>query len=230
MPRFPWFGRRRDPLEGLDEEIRDHIEHEVETNLARGMTSDEARRQAHLAFGNVAVVQEDTRAVWSWVWLEQARQDIRVGARILVNSPAVSLTAATLIALVVGINTTIFSVVNSMVTKPAPGIDRTDLVRIAAANRPGIPYFSYPDYIDYRAQSTTLQSLTAFTNGRVTLTSDRGSYAVWAAAVEANYFDTVGVRPARGRAFTDVEGRTVDASEMPAILSDRAWQEYFGGE
>ena len=66
MLRFRWFGRRRDPLEGLDEEIRDHIEHEVEANLARGMSSDEARRKAHVAFGNVALVREDTRAVGSW--------------------------------------------------------------------------------------------------------------------------------------------------------------------
>ena len=216
-------------LEGLEDEIRHHLEHEIELNIARGMSPDEARRQALIRFGNVTLVEEDTRAVWAWRWVDGAWQDLRVGARILINAPAVSATAATLIALVVGINTMIFSVVNTLVTRPAPGIERTDLVRIAAANRPGIPYFSYPDYLDYRAQSTTLQSLTAFTNGRITLASDRGSYAVWAAAVEANYFDTIGVRPVLGRAFTGGEGRTVDASEMPAILSHRAWQEYFGG-
>jgi predicted permease len=229
MPRgWRWFGdRRRRALDGLDEEIRDHLDQEAATNIARGMPPEEARRQAHLSFGNVARVHEETRAVWSWGGVESVWQDLRVGARILTNATGLSVTAATLIALVVGINTTIFSVVNSLVTKPAPGVDRSDLVRIAAANRPGIPYFSYPDYLDYRTQTKTLQSLTAFTNGRVTLTTDHGSYAAWATAVEANYFDTIGVQPTLGRAFTAVEGRTVDASEVPAILSHRAWQEYF---
>ena len=229
MPRgWRWFGDRgQRALDGLDEEIRDHLEHDAAADIARGMPPDEARRRARLRFGNVTRVHEETRAVWGWGGVESVWQDIRVGVRILTNAPGLSVTAATLIALVVGINTTIFAVVNSLVTKPAPGIDRTDLVRIAAANRPGIPYFSYPDYLDYRTQTKTLRSLTAFTNGRVTLTTDRGSYAAWATAVEANYFDTIGVRPTLGRVFTAVESRTVGVAEVPAILSHRAWQEYF---
>ena len=78
------------PWTGLDEEIRDHLEHEIEVNIARGMSPEEARRQARLAFGNVTLVQEDTRAAWTWAWLEQARQDLRFGARILKNSPGLS--------------------------------------------------------------------------------------------------------------------------------------------
>ncbi len=82
-----WSRRRNQALDGLDDEIRDHIERETEINIARGMTPDEARRQARLAFGNVTLVQEDARAAWTWTWLEQARQDLRFGARILKNSP-----------------------------------------------------------------------------------------------------------------------------------------------
>ena len=74
------FGRadRRRALEGLDEEIRDHLEQEIEVNIARGMSPDEARRQARIAFGNVALVQEDARAAWTWAWLDQVRQDVRL--------------------------------------------------------------------------------------------------------------------------------------------------------
>ena len=175
------------------------------------------------------LVQEDARAAWTWTWLEQARQDLRFGARILKNSPGLSLTAAVLIALVIGINTTIFSMVNALVTRPAPGVNAEGLVRIAIAERPGAPFVSYPDYLDYAAQTTTLQSLTAFTNGRVTVTSDAGSYALIAAAVEANFFDTVGIRPVRGRTFTPSEGRSTDAAGLVAIVSYRAWQDLFGG-
>ena len=110
---------RRKALGGLDGEIADHIEREVETNLARGMSPEEARRQARIAFGNVALVREDARSAWTWSWLETLRQDLRFGARILKNSPGLSFTAAILIALVIGINTTIFSMINAMVTRPA---------------------------------------------------------------------------------------------------------------
>jgi hypothetical protein len=105
---------RRKALDGLDAEIADHIEREVEVNIARGMSPAQARRQARIAFGNVALVQEDARSAWTWSWLETLRQDLRFGARILKNSPGLSLTAAVLIALVIGINTTIYSMVNTM--------------------------------------------------------------------------------------------------------------------
>jgi predicted permease len=224
-----WRRRRSDALDGLDDEIRDHIEREVEMHMARGFSPDEARRRANLAFGNVALVQEDTRAVWTWTWLEQWRQDLRFGARILTNSPGLSFTAAVLIALVIGINTTIFSMVDGLVTRPAPGVETTGLVRIVLADRPGASYFSFPDYQDYAAQTTTLQSVTASTNGRVTLASPSGSFAVFASAVDANYFDTVGIHVAKGRAFTASEGEARDATGLVAIISDHAWHEYFGG-
>jgi macrolide transport system ATP-binding/permease protein len=221
--------RRNAALDGLEDEIRDHLERETEINIARGMSPEEARRQARLAFGNVALVQEDARAAWTWAWFEQARQDLRFGARILKNSPGLSFTAAALIALVIGINTTIFSMVNALVTRPAPGVSPDGLVRIAIANRPGAPFVSYPDYLDYAAQTTSLRSLTAFTNGRVTVTSDSGSYALMAAAVDAKFFDAVGIRPVRGRTFTPSEGRSTDAAALVAIVSYRAWQDLFGG-
>lgn len=221
---------RRQALDGLDEEIADHIAREVEVNIARGMSPEEARRQARIAFGNVTLVQEDARSAWTWSWLETLRQDLRFGARILKNSPGLSLTAAVLIALVIGINTTIYSMVNTLVTRPAPGITAAQgLVRIAIADQPGAPYVSYPDYLDYAAQTTALQSLTAFTNGRVTVTADSGSYALMAGAVEGNFFDTIGIRPVRGRTFTQTEGRSTDAGSLVAIVSYRAWQDLFGG-
>jgi predicted permease len=220
---------RRRALDGLEDEIQDHLEHEIEVNIARGMSPDEARRQAHIAFGNVTLVREDARAAWTWVWFEQVRQDLGFGARILTNSPGLSFTAVVLIALVIGVNTTVFSMVNALVTRPAPGVDPEGLVRIAIADRPGDPYVSYLDYLDYAAQTTTLQALSAFSGGRATMTSESGSYAVIASAVEANFFDMVGIRPVRGRTFTSSEGRSTDAAGLVAVVSYRAWQDLFGG-
>ena len=223
-----WRGQKREGE--LDEELRYHVERQIEVNLRRGLSPDEARRQALLQFGNVPLVKEDTRAVWTRVGFEQILQDLRFGARILTRSPGLSATAAILIALVVGINTTIFSMVNSTVRRPAPGVTAEDLVRVAIADQPGNPFFSFPDYLEYRKQTKTLRALTASTNRRVTLTTDRGSYAVFIAAVDANYFETVGVAVARGRSF-DLSGtRSPGDSGLAAIISDQAWKNYFDHE
>ena len=221
--------RRRNADRDLDEELQYHVEQQTELNLRRGMSPEEARRQALLQFGNVPLVKEDTRAVWTWARLEQVLQDLRFGARILTKSPGLSATAATLIALVVGINTTIFSMVNGMVRRPAPGIEAGDLVNITLPDSPGAPYFSYPDYLDYRTQTNTLRRLAAFTGGPVTLTSDRGTYAIRVTPVSTNYFETVGVKPARGRAFTARDEQVSSGSGLVAMLSDRAWHAHFDG-
>src|SRR5262245_39620268 len=221
--------RRRNRDGDLDEELRYHVERQIEQNVRAGMDPDAARRQALLQFGNVPLVKEDTRAVWTRVGLEQLLQDLRFGARILTRSPGLSATAAILIALVIGINTTIFSMVNSTVRRPAAGVTADDLVRVALADRPGAPFVSFPDYLEYQKQTKTLRSLTASTNRRVTLTTDRGSYAVFIAAVDANYFETVGVSVARGRSFGPSE-KTMGPSGLTAIISDQAWKNYFDSD
>lgn len=222
-----WRRRRRE--QDLDEELRYHVERQIELNIQRGMPPAEARRQARVQFGNVLLVKEDTRAVWTRAGFEQLMQDVRFGVRILTTSPGLSATAAMLIALVIGINTTIFSMVNSVVRGPAPGVTAEGLVRVALADRPGDPFVSFPDYLEYRKQTKTLRALTASTNRRVTLTTDRGSHAVFIAAVDANYFETVGVSVARGRSF-DPSETTIGASGLTAIISDQAWKNYFDSE
>ena len=220
-----WRRRHRD--HELDEELRYHLERQIELNASAGMTPDEARRQALLQFGNVPLVKEDTRAVSTRVGLEQFLQDVRFGARILTRSPGLSATATILIALVVGINTTIFSMVNGMVRQPAPGVTAQDLVKVTLPDRPGAAFFSFPDYLEYQKQTKTLSALTAFTNRRVTMTTDRGSYATFLTAVDANYFETVGVQVALGRAFGGAEAQSMAASGLTTIISDDAWKNYF---
>jgi predicted permease len=218
--------RRKNRDRDLDEELRYHVEQQTELNIRNGMAPAEARRQALLQFGNVPLVKEDTRAVWTRVGLEQLWEDLRFGARILTRSPGLSATAAILIALVIGINTTIFSMVNGMVRRPAPGITADDLVKIALADRPGAGFFSFPDYLEYRKQTRTLRSLTAITNRRVTLTMDRGSYQTFLTAVDANYFETVGVPIAVGRPFGPSDAQP-GPSGVTAIISNDAWSNYF---
>jgi predicted permease len=222
--------RRRNRDRDIDEELRDHLERQTELNIRNGMPPAEARRLALLQFGNVPLVREDTRAVWTRVGLEQVLEDLRVGARILTRSPGLSATAAILIALVIGINTTIFSMVNGMLRRPAPGVTAGDLVKVALADRPGAGMFSVSDYLEYRKQTKTLRALTAFTNRRVTMTTDRGSYTVFITAVDANYFETVGVSVARGRSFVPSEATATGTSGLAAIISDQAWKNDFDSD
>ena len=102
-------GRRY--LENLDQDIRDHIEEETQDNIARGMTPDEARQAALRKFGNVLRVQEDTREVWTVVWIEQLLQEVRYGLRMLRRNPGFTVVVILTLALGIGVNTDRKSVV-----------------------------------------------------------------------------------------------------------------------
>jgi putative ABC transport system permease protein len=163
--------------------------------------------------------------------IESSLQDLCGGSRILTGSPGLSAAAVVLIALVIGGNTTIYSMVHTIVSKPAPGVTAVGLVTLDGqiAGRPsGEAGISFPDYQDYASQTTTVRPLLAASFEALTLTLSDGAYAVRGASVTPNYFDTLGVRLARGRTFTEDEYQ-LRASGLAAVIGYRLWQDHFEG-
>jgi predicted permease len=213
----------------MDDEIRFHLAEETRLQSERGLSAAEAATAARRAFGNVALAKENTRAVWVSTTFEQLVQDLRLGSRILTKAPAVSATAVILIALVIGGNTTVFSIAHGIISKPAPGVHATGLTTLSwvAENGDIETHTEYPVFAHFQEQSTALQ-IAAFDSQRVTLTHDNGSYAARAGIVSPNYFETFGVRLVKGRNFTREEAER-GTSGLVVVIGHHLWQSSFAG-
>jgi len=224
-----WFRRKRLDQE-LDKELQFHLDQHVRDLVAAGVSADDAKRLARIEIGGVDQVKERVRDSRSGAWLDRLRCDARNALRGLRRTPGVALTAIALIALVIGGNTTIFSMVHGILTKPARGVQASRLVTLQSRvnGRPPDPNHSYPDYLEYVSNSTTVRSLFAYEFKRFTLSLPGGSFAFRGGLVTSNYFDTLGVHLVRGRSFTEGEYR-LDASGLAAVVSYQVWQDQFHG-
>ena len=223
--------RRDNLLDNLGQEIREHIEIETQQNITRGMAPDDARRAALIKFGNPTLVAEDTRAVWRHLWLDELVQDLRFGLRMLLKSPGFTVVAVLTLALGIGANTAIFSVVNALLLKalPYPHPERlgTIYTRITgSANSDELHNLNGEQLELLRANVPSLISAVS-SSGISGVNFRSGSHVQYlqSARVSAHYLDVLELHPVLGRNFSEVE----DLSHGPkaAILSYTCWRNFF---
>jgi len=225
--RFWLRTERRD--RDLDNELRFHIDQHVRDLMAKGVPQERARRQALIELGGVDQIKERVRESRVGGSLDRVRCDARDAWRALRRTPGTALTAVALVALVIGGNTTLFSMIHGILAKPARGVQAGHLVTLQPRTAGRVSFgHSYPDYLDYVAESRTFNHLLACDFASFTVGVPDGTYAFRGTKVTANYFDTLGVKLVRGRSFTDAESR-LDASGLVAVVSYRVWQEQFSG-
>jgi len=209
------FGRNQQELE-LDAELTYHIDMLTEQNIAKGMSRDAARREALRLFGAVDKVKDDVRDTWLSRFVEVAAQDVRYGVRSLRRNPGFAFVIILTMALGIGANTAIFSVVNGVLLRPLPYKDGDKLVELhhgsadAVANDLG---FSPKDIADYRL-SPSLSDVVEFHSMLFTLLGRAEPLRVSTGVVSANYFDVLGIRPLYGRTFAADD----DKPGAPAVL------------
>src|SRR5262249_3525341 len=221
--------RRQHKDEELDAEIRSHLDEAMRDRIERGESPDEARVNALREFGNVGLVKEVTRAMWGWATLKQVAQDLRFGLRMLWKNPGFSLVAILTLALGIGTNTAIFSVVNGVLLRPLPFPGSERLVYFEGLNpERGISdgAVSLPDYLDWQSQADAFESIAVFAESGMPLTGDGTEpERVPRAMVTPSFFPTMGVTPLMGRALLK-EDEVAD--DWVAVLSYGLWQRRFG--
>ncbi len=158
-------------------------------------------------------------------------QDLRYGVRMLLKQPGFTLIAAITLALGIGANTTIFSVLDALLLKPLPGIaDQQRLVQIGQTNNgQGFNSASFPDYRDYRDQNSTFTGIAAESEQQFHLGTDKSAERIKGALVSGNYFDVLGVKAAQGRLLQPAEAEAEGANPV-AVISQRLWRSQFGAE
>lgn len=224
--------RRKRMLGDLDQDIREHVEIETQDNIERGMTPEEARYAALRKFGNTAQVQEEVREIWGWRWLERFMQDVRYGLRTLGRAKWVSAAAVATLALGIGANTALFSVVYTVLLSSLPFPDSGRLVTLAQRDPhtgASTDYFAPTTFFDWRSQNHSFESMAAVdTVADIQMTFPGRGEPVQAAGetVSASFLEVLGIRPVLGRTFRQEED--FPNRNNVALLSYAFWQSRFG--
>jgi len=228
--RIPFWRSKRE--NDLEKEIRSHLEMSAEDQIERGVSPEEATAAARRHLGNQSHIKELTRQSWGWMWLERLGHDLRYGLRALKNSPVFSIVAIIVLAVGIGANSAIFSVVNGVLLRPLPVKDQKQIVWVWGKNIKdgGLTSLSYPDFEDWRSRSHAFSKMAAAVQASYTLTGDGPPERVQGWIVSADLFPLLGIQPMLGRTFTADEEHDVDGKGQVAIVTNSLWRRHFGSD
>jgi predicted permease len=215
----------------LAAEMRVHLEEKTEQFMRDGMSRKEAEHAARRAFGNVAAIEERGREAWQWPRLETFISDAKFALRQLRRSPGFALTAILTLALGIGANTAIFTLIDSIMLRPLPYPHQERLVRISGTDEQGRP--SSADFPKgwiraWQEHSQSFASISGYASSTESnVTGNDQSERVFGSAVTVNTFDTLGIHPAIGTFFTPENA--VSGQDLVVVLSYGYWRQRFAG-
>ncbi len=228
MNWFKQLSSRRRACDDLSQEIQDYLQEKIDELMAGGMSGSEATATARREFGNVTLIEERSREVWRWPSLEDFLVDIRFGLRMLRKNPGFSLAAVIVLALGIGANTALFSVVNGVLLRPLPYPHPEQLVML----RESKPNFatgsvSYPNFLDWQKDNRTFASMAATRAGGSFILTGRGdAEQLNAIFVSSGFFDQLAANPVLGRTFSPGEERVGAAPTV--MITAGFWKRKFG--
>ncbi|HEY6269106.1 MAG TPA: ABC transporter permease [Candidatus Acidoferrum sp.] len=226
-----WMSRlfgKREREEELEEELQNHLKMAAQDRVEKGETSADAERAARREFGNVGLVKETAQEMWGWGSLDRLVQDLRFGVRMLAKSPGFTAVAILTLALGIGANTALFSVVNGVLLNPLPYPEPEQLVEL----RESKPNFatgsiSYPNFLDWQKANRTFASMAIVRGNRSFILTGLGeAEQVDAVFVSTGFFEQLGVNPVLGRAFAPGEDRI--GAAPTAMITAGFWKRRFG--
>ncbi|HUB32125.1 MAG TPA: ABC transporter permease [Bryobacteraceae bacterium] len=228
--RLMALGRRRRMERELDDEILAHLELAERDAMARGLSREEARRAARLSFGGVEQIKEEHHDQRSFRWIEHLLGDLRHGLALLLRAPAFTAVVVSVLAIGVGANVAMFSVLNAVLLKPLPFPHPDRIVGVWEAPRPGIVNTtSTPDFLDWqRLAAPDFEALSAEQPVSAALAGPEGARRIPGLAVTADYFRVFATGALLGRTFVPEDDKP--GAPPVIVLSYTAWQNDFGGD
>src|SRR5215467_32978 len=214
----------------LNDEIKFHLEQQIAENIAAGMTREEARYAAMRVFGNPTYLKEEARDSWGWTRFEQFASDVRYGARGLRNSPGITAVAILTLALGIGANTAIFSLIDTVMLRMLP-VHKPEQLMQVAIRHPRDPEpntsFTNPLWEELRNRQNVFSGVFAWSSTQFDLAKGGPVQRANGLFASGDFFSTLGVRPVAGRLITTAD----DVRGCPGVLvlSYGFWQEHFGG-
>ena len=209
----------------MEEELHSHVQHRADDLQRSGLSRAEAERRARVEFGGYERYRQESYEAAGNHFFERLLQDVRYGSRVLAKSPGFTVVAVLTLALAIGANAVVFSMLNGLVLRPL-NVPRAQSLAMIERGSDGTPMQSYPDYLDLRERNRSFDGLMAYQITRAGLGTGHSAVSAWLYEASGNYFDVLGIEPYLGRFFhlSDEHGEN---SSPNIVLSYAYWASHF---